>query len=138
MKSLDIIIKMNDRALEEKRRELVECEEQKEQLEGYTKKMDRELEAERQFIDSDPMFGAHFLKYKDTIKKRQALIAKSIIDINDKMFGINQEIIFIFSEVKKYETIRKNKILQQEKEAKIKEGKELDEIAINNYLGNLI
>jgi hypothetical protein len=134
MKSLKILIKINKLALDEKRQELVQLEEQKTQLLQWQKTMKDELEKEFQFVASNPEMSGTFDSYRKKITQRQLNMDIALKDINLQIELKLQQIAYLFGEVKKYEIIQQQHLAKAIKEQKYKETKSLDEIALNNYL----
>lgn len=134
MKTLQTLIKIHKRDLDDKRRELVALEEQKAELLEFSKQMKEELAAESELASADPSMSLTFNNYRNMIKNRQATIAGILSELKVKMDSLSYAISEIYGEVKKYEIILQQKIDKKTQEEKSQENKVLDEVAINGYL----
>lgn len=127
---------MNRRELDELRKILVQREEEKEKLLGYYNKMEAELQQEQAVAANDPNMAAMFVKYKQLLRERQATITKSVLDIDKQLQALMEQIADKFNEVKKYEILLASKLTALHKEELAAETKQLDAIALGNYLNN--
>jgi flagellar FliJ protein len=134
MKSIETLIKVSKQDLDEKRRELVELEGQKQKLEGWASSMASDLKREQEFAAANPEMSMTFDAYRKKINDHQRNIRIAMIDLNAQIGIMADKIAILFGEVKKYEILHQQKLLVIVKEQKAKESKALDEIAINNYL----
>jgi flagellar FliJ protein len=134
MKSIQTLIKLNKQKLDEKRRELAELSTQKDQLLEYSRLMHEELRIEMEFAAREPEMSMTFSGYKKMILGRQENITVAVRDLDKRSAILTDEISDIYSEVKKYEIVLQQKIAAEEKERKSKEEKNLNEIALNNFL----
>lgn len=134
MDSLETLVKFYSKDLEEKRKRIKECYDSKDQLNHYFKKMEEELKAEQDLVSSDPTFGMTFHNYKMQIEERQKIITNSLIDLENQIHNLQEDMANIFSEMKKYDIMHKRKLKLERDKQKAKETRELDEIALNNYM----
>ena len=134
MKTIDTLIRINSLELDGLRKMLVACEEEREKLIYYNNQMEDELEKEHQLAAKDTAMGIMFANYKRMIRDRQNTIVKSLHDLEKRLESLKEEIAIKFGEVKKYEILRENMLAEQQRQEVISETKQLDEIAINNYL----
>ena len=137
MKSLNTIIKLHTRELDELRKAVVQYENEKEQLITYNNRMEEALEREHLIATNNPETGTMFANYRIFIRSKQDVIVKSLKDLDKKIATLQENIAFKFGEVKKYEILLASKITQQIKQENALETKELDAIAIGNYLENV-
>ena len=134
MKSLNTLIKINTRSLDELRKAVVMLEEEKIRLISNNQNLEEQLTKEHSLASSDPQMGIAFANYRRFVRTKQADIEKSIKKITKKIEELKDDIAEKFGEVKKYEIILAGKILEEQKSMNSRELKELDSIAINNYL----
>jgi hypothetical protein len=134
MKSIKTLIKLSKQQLDEKRRELVECEKNKEKLLEYSRLMKEELMVEAEFAAKSPELAITFDNYRKTILEKQGNIVLAVRDLDRQIAVIAEEIREVFGEIKRYEVFLQQKLLEEEKELKNKESKFLDAIATDNYL----
>lgn len=132
-KGLKTLIKMQQRALDELKREQVRLEEQKEQLLAVVTKLQSQMLHERELASQQPDLMASFVSYADRVKKRQQEILKEVMVIDHSIAAVTDKITECFSELKKYE-IAKEMADQREvaKQAK-REQQELDEIGARKH-----
>ena len=134
MKSLNTLIKIHNSELDELRKQIVKCEEDKERLIYYNNKMEEELAVEHNLASKDPEMGIVFANYRRLIRDRQAVIAASLQDLSKQIEKLKDDITLKFGEVKKFEIILANKLLEETKQSRALETRQLDEIAVNNFL----
>ena len=137
MKSIEVLIKIKKKELDEKRLQISELETQKNQMLDYSEQMKVELKSEEEFASRDPYSSITFDSYRNKIKERQQNISVAVKDIKRQADIINHEMAEIFNEMKKYEIILERKLEEAKIEQKAKDEKALNEIAINNYLENM-
>lgn len=136
MRSIETLIKIKKKELDEKRLEISSLETQKQEILSYSEQMAADLSAEEEFAARDPYAAMTFDSYRNKIKERQQNIKMTVKDIDRQANVINNEMSDIFTEMKKYEIILRKKIEEEKAEEKSKEEKALNEIALNNYLQN--
>lgn len=134
MKTLNTLINLHQRELDEKRVELAGLEEQKAELLNYNTTMENDLALEYELAVANPEIGTTFESYRKMIRERQATIAEILAGLEIRMDAMSDIIAGIYSEVKKYEIILQKKIDEQNEQEKRKETLMLDEVAIGNYL----
>ena len=134
MKSINTLIKIHTRDLDDLRKSVVKCEEEKEQLIGYNNKMEDELLIEHALAAKNHELGIIFTNYRRLIRDRQAVITKSLQDLDRRIETLKENIALKFGEVKRYEILLANKLHAETKKQQALETKQLDEISINNYL----
>jgi|GEM_PF-6581705 len=134
MKSINTLIKINTRELDELRKIVAKSEEEIDKLIFYNNKMEAELELEHALVTQNPEMGVMFTNYKRMIRDRQANIEGSLRDIERRLESLKEQIAVKFNEVKKYEILLATKLEELRKKELSDETKELNEMAINNYL----
>jgi flagellar FliJ protein len=137
MKSIKTLIKLSKQKLDEKRRELAELEKQREQLIEYSNLMTEELRVEQEFAAREPEMSITFDSYRKRIMEKQANITFALREISRQSLVISDAIAELYGEMKKYEIVLEQKILEEANERKIRDGKVLDEIARGNYIKNM-
>ncbi|MDB2414643.1 flagellar FliJ family protein [Rickettsiales bacterium] len=128
MKSLETLIKLHDKELNDLRIELKRCEDNKNELTNYSQKMKEELEAELELVSKDPSLGQTFSSYRKVIDERQNNIEEALIDLDRKISSLNEDIGLLYIEIKKYDLLLQRKKLQEKKKLEKEEEKFIDEM----------
>lgn len=131
MKKLDLLIKLHNHELDQKRLQLKQLEEQaasfKTEIESLYKRLDAERIESVKDVTTLPTMNNYSHWNKTQREQLSRLLDKKRAEIEQKM----EEIFTAFQELKKYE-ITDDRIKQREAhELKIKDQNRLDEIAIN-------
>lgn len=131
MKKLDLLIKLHNHELDQKRLQLKQLEEQaasfKTEIESLYKRLDAERIESVKDVTALPTMNNYSHWNKTQREQLSRLLDKKRAEIEQKM----EEIFTAFQELKKYE-ITDDRIKQREAhELKIKDQNRLDEIAIN-------
>lgn len=134
MKSINTLIKINSRELDELRKEVVRQEEEKQRLIDENNNMEEQLQREHVLASNDPEMGVAFANYRRFIRGKQANIEKSLKNLDKRIDALKEDIAVKFGEVKKYEILLSSKMLEEQKKISDMENKEMDAIAINNHL----
>lgn len=133
MKTLDTLIRLHKRTLDELRRNMVALENQKAQLRQAIHTLHKELEKEIALAGEQPEMANFFGEFAKRIKNRQEVINQEIVALDAKISNLNDEIFTAFTELKKYEIARENAKLRAKAEANRKETLMLDEIAAQQF-----
>lgn len=133
MKTLDTLIRLHKRKLDELRRNMVALENQKAQLQQAVVKLQQELEAEVKLAGKQPEMANFFGEFAKRIKNRQENLRQEIAALDVKINNLNKEIFEAFADLKKYEVAKENAKFRAREEANRKETIMLDEIAAQQY-----
>ena len=133
MKTLDTLIRLHKRTLDGLRREMVELETQKSQLQQAIINLQKELDTEVALAGKQPEMANFFGEFAKRIKARQESLLQEIRNLDVKIAKLNNEIFEAFAELKKYEIARANAKLRAQEKEKHKETLMLDEIAAQQY-----
>lgn len=133
MKTLNTLIRLHKRTLDELRRNMVALENQKTQLQQTIKSLQNELEKEVALAGKQVEMANFFGEFAKRIRGRQDVIHQEIRGIDGKIEALNKEIFEAFTELKKYEIASENLKLRMLEEEKRKETLMLDEIAAQQF-----
>ncbi len=133
MKTLNILIRLHKRKLDELRRNMAALEGQKEQLHQSIKSLQNELEKEMKLAGLQAEMANFFGEFAKRIRGRQDMLHGEIKNIDVKIAELNKEIFAEFTELKKYEIARENLKQKMAEEEKRKETLMLDEIAAQQF-----
>jgi flagellar export protein FliJ len=133
MKTLDTLIRLHKRTLDELRRNMAALENQKAQLRQAIQVLQKEMEKEIALAGEQPEMANFFGEFAKRIKNRQEVIYQEIAAIDAKISNLNNEIFAAFTELKKYEIARENAKLKAKAEENRKETLMLDEIAAQQF-----
>lgn len=134
MKSLDTLIKLYRRNLDETRRELVKEETFREEAKEILSNQRSEMSRESQFASSSLEASFLYGNYINRALKREEKIIEVIENQDMKIDVISEKMFEQFGELKRYEIISDIKKREREKEEARLEQIELDEIATNSFL----
>ncbi len=133
MKTLNILIRLHKRKLDELRRNMASLEGQKEQLRQSIKALQNELEKEMKLAGIQAEMANFYGGFAKRIRGRQDMLHGEIKNIDVKIAELNKEIFAEFTELKKYEIALENQKLRMREEEKRKETLMLDEIAAQQF-----
>lgn len=133
MKTLDTLIRLHKRTLDELRRNMVSLENQKSQLQQAIINMQKELDKEMVLASKQPEMANFFGEFAKRIRNRQDNLRQEISALDVKITALNKEIFEAFTELKKYEVAKENAKQRMREEEKRKETLVLDEIAAQQY-----
>lgn len=133
MKTLNTLIRLHKRELDELRRSIVALENQKTQLQQAIIVLQQELEKEVALAGLQPEMANFFGEFAKRIKNRQEIMRNEIHNIDAKIIKLNDDIFLAFTELKKFEIAKENAKQRQVAEVNRKETIMLDEIASQQY-----
>ncbi len=140
MKAYNTLIKLSKQQLDEKRRELTNLLDKKEEYLLKIKNLENELREEFKRISNnsnlDIEIKSQFMNYANGVLNKQNDLMNLAEKLNPEINKLNDEIFIIFGEMKKIEIFRDIKIEEEEKLFQKKNQLELDEVAINNFIRN--
>ena len=133
MKTLNTLIRLSKRTLDELRKKQVSLESQKAQLLEVIKRLGNELASEQKVAAKTPEMGAFFGGFAKRIKLRENDIQAEVKKLDDELAVLSEEILVAFAELKKYEIALDNKKARIKAEEARKETIAMDEVAATNY-----
>jgi len=133
MKTLNTLIRLHKRTLDELRRNMASLEGQKDKLHQSIKSLQNELEKEVKLAGLQAEMANFFGEFAKRIRGRQDMLHGEIKNIDVKIAELNKEIFAEFTELKKYEIARENLKQKMAEEEKRKETLMLDEIAAQQF-----
>jgi uncharacterized coiled-coil DUF342 family protein len=133
MKTLNTLIRLHKRTLDELRRNMAALEGQKDKLHQSIKSLQNELEKEVKLAGMQAEMANFFGEFAKRIRGRQDMLHGEIKNIDVKIAELNKEIFGEFTELKKYEIARENLKQRMAEEEKRKETLMLDEIAAQQF-----
>lgn len=119
--------------LDEKRRELVVLQENREKAIKSVQELDISFIAEKQFVSKAPEKAFTFTSYIKLFKEKRAKIVKQVKELEAEIDALSDQITEAFGEMKKYEILRDKKIAAEEAEMRHKTQVNLDEMAGVSY-----
>jgi flagellar FliJ protein len=133
-KPLKTLIKISKGELDAKRQELAAFLNKKERKILDIKKLNDDLEAERDNLPQNPEAVRVFDIFILSTRNKQARIIQDIEQLLDPEIGrLTDEIAEKFSEMKKYEIMLERRLEEARKELNKKTQSELDEIALTQF-----
>lgn len=134
MKTLDTLIRLHKRTLDELRRNMVSLETQKSQLQQAIANLQKDLDKEMTLAAKQPEMSNFFGEFAKRVKTRQESLRGEIRTIDVKINELNNKIFEAFTELKKYEIAKENAKQRAREAENRKETIMLDEIAGQQYL----
>lgn len=134
MKSLNTLIKIKQRELDALRRQLVEQEQALDILIKESKRLAEELERERDMAAQMPEMSIFYGKFAEGIEEKQEEIRKKSREINRVIRQIQEQITAAFTELKRFEITKENRLAAEEEEKNKQEQARLDEIGIQQFI----
>lgn len=133
MKELLTLIRLHQNELDELRRQLVSLEEQREKLIQLATRIHEELLHEREAAMSQPQMGAYLVDYEKRVKERQTEIAKETVRLDQQIDQLSAAISESFSELKKYEIVRDQRMEAERLKRAKQDQAALDEAGANQF-----
>lgn len=135
-KGLDGMIRLQKWQLDEKRRQMSDLENMKEELLQKKKKLGDDLIQEQQNLSNATVVNINYASYAVTVIARQETLDKSIEEIDVSIEEMKDQLTEAFIELKKFETVDlRNKERERAKRAR-REQIELDEISSTMHRRN--
>lgn len=134
MKGLDTLIKLQKRALDDLRRQLVSLENQKEQLIQLSVKLQNDLMKEREVAAQMVHMGQYLADFTKKTQARQLEIAKEVIKLDSEMLQLGAAIAESFGELKKYEIAKEKQLERAAEKQKRTENQMLDEMGLQQFV----
>ncbi|MEM1398256.1 MAG: flagellar FliJ family protein [Pseudomonadota bacterium] len=129
MKELKSLIRLKKWGLDEKRRDLAELENLKDELQRRAGELDAEMERERGFVEDAQEPQPSFPDFLKQSLKKRAQLSRSIEQTQIKINAVQNEITVEFEALKQAETALKRAEERETKKRQMAEQAELDEIA---------
>lgn len=131
---MKLLIKLKNKELDIKRKNLSNSENYMHELNTELTKLDQELHKEQESIKNFPELSYMYEKYYFSNRKKKQDINLKIHDIQHIIDKLKELIYIDFADVKKYEISLDDKIRSLNKKIKDKEQNNLDEISLNKYI----
>lgn len=135
-KTLDTLITYYSNQLDEKRREMVQLEQRKADIETALEKLAADLLREQEFAVSHPELQFAYNDYAARVRKRREHFEHTIENIEKEMKPLADIIFDLYSDVKKYEISKDNAIAKALENEKHQETVMLDEVASVQHIRN--
>lgn len=132
-KGIDTLIKLNQRNLDELRKQMVQLEDQKEALIGVAHRLQQELQQESDIVAKQPGMLKELMEFAARVKKRQQDIAMEVANIQMKMNSLSVQISDCFGELKKFEITKENRLKAEDAKMKRQESQMMDDVAIGQF-----
>lgn len=133
MKGMKTLIKMQQKDLDELRREQTTHEEQREQLVSLLTRLENEMNEERALSEGRPEMGKYLEDYGQRVKERQMAIVQEVVQINMRLEQLGELISTAFGELKKYEITKDNFDKRVQAAVDRREQIMLDEVGLRQF-----
>ena len=128
------LIRINDWAVDEKRRRLGELLELQANLQAQADALEQDLIREQAIAAETPEAGTFYGAYAEAVIERRDRLVQSIEKMDVEVLAAREEVRAAFRELKKYEVAQENRDLAEIKERNKTEQEELDEIGITRFV----
>lgn len=133
MKGMKTLIKMQQKDLDELRREQTMLEEQREQLISLLTRLENEMNEERKLAEGRMEMARYLEDYGLRVKERQMAIVQEIVQINIRLEQLGELISAAFGELKKYEITKDNFDKRVQAAVDRREQIMLDEVGLRQF-----
>ena len=133
MKGMKTLIKMQQKDLDELRREQTGLEEQREQLINLLTRLENEMNEERRLAEGRMEMAKYLEDYGARVKERQMAIVQEVIQINIRLEQLGDLIATAFGELKKYEITKDNFDKRVQAAVDRREQIMLDEVGLRQF-----
>lgn len=131
------LIRLHEWNVDEKRRKLGELLRLQDELREQLKQLEAQFEREKQAAAADPTgAGLTFPAYAETVRQRRDNLNDSITQMDMVINHARDELSEAYQELKKFETVEKNRQRRYELEQNRREQIMLDEVALNQHRRN--
>jgi flagellar protein FliJ len=130
--SLPTLIRLTKFKLDEKRTQLNQVRELAEHLSNNCAMLEQEYQRELAIASSARETGASFQHFKALCAERKANLLVSIKELEDQASLINDEVLDLFQELKRYEITNDERALNSRKKTDRREQSLADELALRS------
>jgi flagellar export protein FliJ len=133
MKGRQILIRLNEREVDDKRRRLADLDRLLDQIKLQAQNLETELVQEQARAGADREAALTYGAYAQNIILRRAKLAQSIRDLEEKVLEARDDLASAFQELKKFEIAEANfKRRKAAEELRIEQA-QLDEVAVEGH-----
>jgi flagellar export protein FliJ len=134
MKSLATLIRLKKQQVDELRRGMVRLEEQKQVLLDQHTMLANQLRHELELAGQLPELAGFFGDFAGRIRRQQEELMEKVAALDAKIVQLRDQIAEAFSEMKKYEIAKEQRLAKQRETQARREGLAMDEIAQQQHL----
>jgi flagellar protein FliJ len=136
MKTLNTLIKVKRKELDEKRILAGQLEGRMQNLKDGIVSIDRQVEEQRAFVIENNSIASAFPAYLKRCKYAQTMMNLEISKINQDLDVLKELIFEGFSELKRFEIVRDRRLQKMKDEQSRREDIAFDEMGINIHMKN--
>jgi flagellar export protein FliJ len=133
MKGRKILIRLNERDVDDKRRRLAELDRLLDQIKLQAQNLETELVSEQARAAADPEAGMTYGAYAQAIIGRREKLAASIADLEQKVLEARDDLAESFRELKKFEIAEANFQRRRAADELRAEQVQMDDVAIEGF-----
>jgi flagellar export protein FliJ len=133
MKGRQILIRLNEREVDDKRRRLAELDRLLDQLKLQAQNLESDLLVEQKRAAADYEAGMTYGAYSQAIILRREKLAASIADLEQKVLDARDDLAESFQELKKFEIAEANFQRRKAADELRAEQAQLDETAVEGF-----
>lgn len=129
MSGLKTVIRLNKWQLDEKRRALTELHNLREQLLEQIRRLEAEIEREREVARNDVVAARTFAGYLKAARERRSRLDQSVAEVDRRIAEAEEEVAEAYRELKKFELAEEERVRRENLKLRRKEDALLDETA---------
>ncbi|MBV8938545.1 MAG: flagellar FliJ family protein [Alphaproteobacteria bacterium] len=133
MKTINTLIRFKRRHLEELRRQAALTEEQRLSLLRQSEALQQELESEIALAATQPEMSAFFGNFAERIRKKRTEISGKVALLEKQLQALADEIRDEFSELKRFELVRDQRLQEQKRQRQLAEAAQMDDLALQRF-----
>jgi len=133
MRTLETLIRVQKRQLDQLRRELAGLEQLAVDLRAQAADLEREVAAQQRLAQSSPEGAFAYPGYARAVIIRREKIAASIVDVDRRLEAMRDQVAEAFQELKRYDIVLANRRVQARQEADRREQALLDEMGLEGH-----
>jgi len=127
------MIRLHKWQLDEKRRNLVELENMRDDLHQKLQNLRAELASEQKKVAESQVVSITYAGYAQQVMSRRENIENSLTEIDVSIEDMKDQVAEAFKELKKYEIVEQREREREITERNLRQQNELDELAINMH-----
>jgi len=133
MKTINTLIRFKRRHLEELRRQAALTEEQRLSLLRQSEALQQELESEIALAATQSEMSAFFGNFAERIRKKRTEISGKVALLEKQLQALADEIRDEFSELKRFELVRDQRLQEQKRQRQLAEAAQMDDLALQRF-----
>jgi flagellar protein FliJ len=131
--SLTNLIRLSKFRLDEKKAKLAQLRENADTIKRNIDKINEEIASEGKGVGNDFLKASSYSNWREAAKAREANLQQSLNDIEQAIQAVNDEILELFNELKRYEITKDDLDLQTQRKQNRRMGQQMDEMGLRRF-----